>query len=79
MIMTEFYKVRNDGVSLFRTYSDQDFKIRQVDTGNIYDEAIDVYDSEHVYEETNEKVVRIEEGRDENVDFEHYPISDFND
>ena len=62
MIITEFYKVRNDGVSLFRTYSDQDFKIHQVDTGNIYDEAIDIENTTHTYEETDEKIVRIEEG-----------------
>ena len=55
-IVKEFYKTRTDGVNLYRTYSNEDYKILQVETGNIYDEAIDVEDTQYNYEETNEKI-----------------------
>ena len=56
MIVREFYKTREDGVNLYRTYSDENYKIRQVETGVIYDEAIDVEGAEYTYEETEEKI-----------------------
>ena len=56
MIVKEFYKTREDGVKLYRTYSDENYKIRQIETGIIYDEAIDVENIEYTYEETNEKL-----------------------
>lgn len=56
MIKREFYKTRNDGVNLYRTYSDEDYKIKKVGTDEIYDEAIDIETSNYEYEETTEKV-----------------------
>lgn len=56
MIKREFYKERKDGVKLYRTYSDEDFKIRKVGTNEIYDEAIDVEGSTYEYEETDQKI-----------------------
>lgn len=56
MIQQELYAVRNDGVKLFKTYSDENFKIRQVETGNVYDTAIDVENAPFTYEETEEKI-----------------------
>lgn len=56
MIVREFYKTREDGVNLYRTYSDEQFKIQQLPTGYIYEEAIDVEDSPYTYIETNEKI-----------------------
>ena len=56
MIVKEFYKTRKDGVNLYRTYSNENFKILQVETGNIYDEAIDVETANYTYEETEEKI-----------------------
>lgn len=56
MIVTEYYKTRNDGVKLNRVYSDQDVKIRQVETGNVYEEAIDVEGAPYTYEETNQAI-----------------------
>ena len=56
MIQQELYAVRNDGVKLFKTYSDGNFKIRQVETGHIYDMAIDVEGAPFTYEETEEKI-----------------------
>lgn len=55
-IVKEFYKTRTDGVNLYRTYSDEEYKIKQLETGNIYDEAIDVENAPYTYEETNEKI-----------------------
>nr|DAH69700.1 MAG TPA: hypothetical protein [Caudoviricetes sp.] len=56
MIVREFYKTRRDGVSLYRTYSDAGYMIRQVQTGAEYDEAIDVADAPYTYEETETKI-----------------------
>ena len=55
MIQTE---ILPDG--LIRTYSDQNFKIRQDGTGVIYDEAIDPIKMNRTYTETTEKNIEIE-------------------
>ena len=47
---------RDDGVKLIRTYSSRGMKIRQIETGIVYDEAIDLEDSDFTYEETDEKI-----------------------
>lgn len=60
MIVREFYKTRKDGANLYKTYSNENFKILQVETGNIYDEAIDIEISNYNYEETNEKIEEAE-------------------
>lgn len=39
------------------TKSDEDFLIKQVETGNIYDIAIDILEKNYTYEETDEKVL----------------------
>lgn len=54
MIITEHYKTRADGVKLFRTYSDEGFKIVQNETGIVYSEAIDVENAPYTYSESNE-------------------------
>ena len=61
MIKREFYKTRKDGINLYKTYSDEGYKIIKVGTDEIYDEAIDIETNNFTYEETNEK---IEEGDD---------------
>ena len=55
-IVIEYYKTRKDGVSLYRTYSDEQFKIHKIGTDEIYDEAIDVENAPYEYEETPEKI-----------------------
>lgn len=55
-IIKEFYVTRADGVNLYKTYSDENFKIKKIDTEEIYDEAIDIETSSFEYEETTEKV-----------------------
>lgn len=61
MIKREFYKERNDGVKLYKTYSDENYRIRKVGTDEIYDEAIDVKSSNYEYIETDEKIEEVEE------------------
>lgn len=53
MIKREFYKTRNDGVNLYRTYSDSNYLIKQVETNSLYQEAIDIENSPYTYEETD--------------------------
>lgn len=36
-----------------RHYSDEDLKIRQIETGNIYEDAIDIVPCPYTYEETD--------------------------
>lgn len=55
MIIRDFYMTRDDGVKLYRSYSDQGFRIQQ-ETGAVYDEAIDVESTTHTYTETNEPI-----------------------
>lgn len=62
MIRKEFYETRKDGVNLYRTYSDENYKIRQIETDVLYDEAIDVENAPYTYTETN---IPIEEEEDE--------------
>lgn len=57
MIKTELLK---DG-ALIRHYSDNGVKLLQVETGIMYDEAIDIVPCKYTYEETNEPVVQVEE------------------
>ena len=56
MIVTEFYRIREDGANLYRTYSNAHKRIRQLDTGAVFDEAIDLEGSGHIYAETDESV-----------------------
>lgn len=56
MIVKEFYKTREDGVNLFRTFSDSNVYIRKVGTDEVYTEAIDVETAPFVYEETADPI-----------------------
>ena len=61
MIITEFYEQREDGVNLYRTYSNSNMKILQNETGAIYDDAIDVENAPYTYSETTTPVEPVEE------------------
>ena len=61
MIKREYYLTREDGVNLYRNYSDEGFKIKQKQTGIIYDEAIDVEEAKYTYVETKELIPVVEE------------------
>lgn len=67
MVVKEFYRTREDGVVLFRTYSDAGLYIKQVETGAEYSEAIDVDGSPFTYEETD-RLVEIKQGDTPNVE-----------
>jgi hypothetical protein len=56
MIVKEFYKTREDGVNLYRTYSDEGFYLLQNETGVEYSEAVDVESSKYTYSETDKPI-----------------------
>ena len=56
MTKREYYSTRKDGVKLYKTYSDNGFKIKKVGTNEVYDEAIDIENAPYTYAETDEKV-----------------------
>lgn len=56
MIVREYYATREDGVVLYRTYSDTNHKIMQKPTMAVYDEAIDVENAPYEYVETDELI-----------------------
>ena len=56
MIRRDFYMTRNDGVDLYRTYSDENYVMLQVETNRLYQEAIDVENANYTYIETEEKI-----------------------
>ena len=53
MIITEFYRVREDGINLYKTYSDKGLKIENEQTGAVYDEVINIENRGYTYTETN--------------------------
>ena len=52
MIIREFYRTREDGVNLYRSYSDQNLKIVD-EKGAVFDDVIDVETATHTYTETD--------------------------
>lgn len=42
--------------TLVKRYSDKGVKLKQVETGVVYDEAIDLIPCQYTYEETNEPI-----------------------
>ena len=60
-VQKEFYRTREDGVRLYRSYSDQNLYIRKVGTDEAYSEAIDVENTPYLYIETDRSIEGIEE------------------
>ena len=56
MLIREFYRTRDDGVNLYKTYSDSNFYIQQIETGRKYASAIDIESSTYTYIETTEQI-----------------------
>lgn len=54
MIATELIIAKN-GARMIRTYSTDGLRLRQDQTGIIYDEAIDIENSGYTYTETEER------------------------
>lgn len=65
MIVREYYTTREDGVRLYRTYSDKNLYIRKVGTDEVYSEAIDVEDAPYTYEETEYKIEELTNNENE--------------
>ena len=61
MIVKEFYRTREDGVKLYRTYSDANKYIYKLGTEEVYSEAIDVESAPYQYEETEREIDNYEE------------------
>ena len=60
MIITEYYRTRDDGVVLNRTYSDAGMMILQNETGIEYSEAIDIEGASFTYTETDKPIAELE-------------------
>ena len=56
MIVKEFFRTREDGVNLYRTYSDENYTIIQHPTEIEYEEAVDVEDAPYTYTEGTRKI-----------------------
>lgn len=68
MIVKEFYMTRKDGINLYRTYSDKNKMILQVETGIKYAEAIDVESAPYTYQETDEDILNEETPEDPSLE-----------
>ena len=55
MIVTEILTI--SGKEFLRTYSDSGYMIKQTDTGEVYDEAIDPVEMGRTYTEIDEPIV----------------------
>lgn len=55
MIIREYYTTTEEGIKLYRTYSDSNLYIQKVGTSEIYMEAIDVENSSFEYIELDKK------------------------
>lgn len=60
MIIKVLFDTREDGIDLYRTYSDKNCMIRDTQTGAIYTEAIDVSENQNIYEETDIQIEGVE-------------------
>ena len=56
MLKTEFFRTREDGVKLYRTYSDENYTIIQHPTEVEYEEAVDIEGAPYTYTESDRKI-----------------------
>jgi hypothetical protein len=66
MIVTEFYREREDGIKLFRTYSDAHKYVSREGESVKYEEIICSEDRLGVFVESEEEIVKIDENGDDN-------------
>ena len=73
MIITEFFMTRQDGVNLYKTYSDQNLRLQCEQTNEVFDEVINVEGHQYTYIETNETIelFTTEENLDEAIQAIH--------
>lgn len=60
MIKKDFYEIRDDGIKLYRSYSDKNFYILKDGTEEMYEEAIDIESASYTYSETDIPIEIIE-------------------
>lgn len=56
MIIKEYYMTRNDGVKLYKSYSDNNKIIKKVGTTEEYSAAIDIETAPYTYVETDKDI-----------------------
>ncbi len=61
MVIKEYLSTREDGVKLYKSYSDAGYTIRKKGTAEEYSEAVDVEGAPFEYEETENKILTDEE------------------
>lgn len=67
MLIKEFYKFNERfNENSYKTYSDENYFIQQISTGNLYEEAIDLESKPETYIETNIKIEEEENNEEEN-------------
>lgn len=64
MVVKEFYRTREDGVNLYKSYSNEGYHIQKVGTDEVYTEAIDVETAPYEYVETDQKIEVEEDEQD---------------
>lgn len=68
MIIREYYATRNDGVKLYKSYSDNNKIIKKVGTTEEYTEAIDIETAPYTYVETDKDIPKEQREIFENVE-----------
>ena len=61
------------GVKLYRTYSDKNYKILQVETEIQYDKAIDIENAPYTYEETD-VLIELPDEKSKTLKFNHFKV-----
>ena len=77
MIIKEFLETREDGINLYRQYSDKSVMLRQIETGILYGEPIDIEDAPYTYEETDELIEKGEDGHRPNISPDEISAEEF--
>lgn len=65
-----------EGGARIRRYSNEGYYIRQIETGEIYEDAVDVVPCRYTYEETDEKIPVMEEPDNELIPEEEEELND---
>lgn len=63
MVIREYLLTREDGVRLFKHYSNENVYIKQVETGFEYTEAIDIENAPYTYIETDKPIEDLRKGK----------------
>ena len=56
MIKTEFYRTREDGVDLYKIYSDKGVMIHCIEDGGMYEKTVNVLNHGFTFEETDQLI-----------------------